>query len=142
MMRTTPLPMKEVQTVSRQTQVDPKKQFERRVKAEVKKLEQVLKDVPEDQVQMVSGLVRRAAYMRITLEDYEADMTENGYTEPFQQSEKCDPYDRERPVVRLYNSMVKNYAAVMRQIFDLAPSKPATPTDPEYEKFFGGGKGG
>ena len=107
----------------------------------MKKLEQVLADVPEDKVKLVSGLVRRAAYMRITLEDYEADMTENGYTEPFQQSEKCDPYDRERPVVRLYNSMVKNYSAVMRQVFDLAPDKPADSPDPAYNKFFGGSGG-
>lgn len=121
-------------------EAEAKKKFERRVKAEVRKLEAVLKDVPEDKVQMVSGLVRRAAYMRVTLEDYEADMTENGYTEPFQQSERCDPYDRERPVVRLYNSMVKNYAAVMRQVFDLAPDKPADDPDPEYERFFGNAK--
>lgn len=120
---------------------DVKKKFERRVKSEVKKLETVLKDVPDDKRQMVSGLVRRAAYMRITLEDYETDMTENGYTEPFQQSERCDPYDRERPVVRLYNSMVKNYSAVMRQVFDLVPGSPANIPDPAYNKYFGGAQG-
>ncbi len=112
------------------------KMFNRRVRAKVKKLEQDLADVPEDKARMISGLVYRAAYMHATLEDYEADMTLNGYTEPFQQSERCDPYDRERPVVRLYNAMVKNYAAVMRQIFDLAPDKPAGSPDPAYDKFF------
>ena len=113
----------------------------RRVKAEIKKLEQVLQDVAEDKAQMVSGLLRRAAYMRITLEDYEEDMTVNGHVEMFTQSEKTEPYERERPVVRLYNSMIKNYSSVMKQICDLAPEKPADPIDPTYDKFFGG-KGG
>jgi hypothetical protein len=37
--------------------------------------------------------------------------------------------------------MVKNYSAVMRQVFDLAPDKPADSPDPAYNKFFGGSGG-
>ena len=84
--------------------------------------------------------------MRVTLEDYEADMNSFGCVEMFQQSEKCDPYERERPVVRLYNSMMKKYSAVMRQLADLVPSAPTGANDPKndpaFGKFFGGGKGG
>lgn len=136
--------MKEVQRVNtepNENELAKTKAINRRVKTEVKKLEQVLTDVPKDKAQLVSGLVRRAAYMRITLEDYEDDMTARGHTEMFSQSEKTEPYERERPVVRLYNSMVKNYSAVMRQIFDLVPGKPADPVDPTYNKFFGGNGG-
>lgn len=114
----------------------------RRIKAEVRKLCQVLSDLPEDRLSAADGVVRRAAYMRITLEDYEKDLTENGHTEMFTQSEKTDPYERERPVARLYNTMIRNYASVMRQLFDLLPEgRPREESmDPAYEKFFGGKK--
>lgn len=109
----------------------------RRINKEVKILAQVLQDVPEDKLVAADGLLKRAAFMRITLEDYEEDLKKYGHTEMFTQSEKTDPYERERPTARLYNSMIKNYASTMRQIFDLLPSKPADPVDPAYQKFFG-----
>lgn len=113
----------------------------RRIKAEVKKLSEVLGDVPEDRLKAADGVIKRAAYMRITLEDYEVDLIENGHTELFTQSEKTDPYDRERPVARLYNTMLRNYVTTMKQLFDLLPDgKPGDDkaVDPAYEKFFGG----
>ena len=83
------------------------------------------------------GLIKLAAFMRISLEDYEEDIKEFGYTELFSQSDKTDPYDRERPVVRLHIAMAKNYNTVMVKLFDLIPTKPASDDiDPAYEKFF------
>jgi hypothetical protein len=111
---------------------DPKK----RISKEEKKLRQVMRDVTDDRVQTVDGLIKRAAFMRITLEGWEKDIQENGYVEPFSQSDKAEHYDRERPVVRLYNQMIKNYSQVMRQLLDLIPNKPAAVLDPAYDKFF------
>ena len=59
--------------------------------------------------------------MRVTLEDWEIDIMENGYYEMFTQSEKTDPYERERPVARLYNTMNKNYQSIIKQLSDLVP---------------------
>ncbi len=111
----------------------------RRIKSEVKKLTAVMADVPEDVMKAADGLIKRAAFMRVSLEDYEEDLNLYGHTEMFSQSEKTDPYERERPTARLYNSMIKNYNIVMTRLFDLIPSKPASnePIDPAYEKFFG-----
>lgn len=49
----------------------------------------------------VDGIIRWAAFMRVTLEDMEKDLDENGFTELFSQSEKLEPYERERPLARL-----------------------------------------
>jgi hypothetical protein len=77
--------------------------------------------VSKDTKSLIDGLIQRAAYMRITLEDYEADIDEHGYVEMFSQSVNTDPYERERPVVRLYNTMNKNYQSIIKQLSDLLP---------------------
>ena len=59
--------------------------------------------------------------MRVTLEDMEQDLDDNGFVEMFSQSEKTDPYERERPVARLYNTMNKNYQSIIKQLSDLVP---------------------
>jgi hypothetical protein len=77
--------------------------------------------------------------MRVTLEDYEADLDAGGYVELFTQSEKTDPYERERPVARLYNTMNKNYQSIMKQLSDKMPEATADPAE-EILKFAVGGR--
>ena len=98
---------------------------DKRIKKEIRRLRKIYKDIDKDNQAIIEGLIQRAAYMRITLEDWEIDIMENGYYEMFTQSEKTDPYERERPVVRLYNTMNKNYQSIIKQLSDLVP-KPDT----------------
>lgn len=63
--------------------------------------------------------------MRVSLEDMEADLDERGFVEFFSQSEKTEPYERERPVARLYNTLNKNYQSIMKQLSDLVPKPKA-----------------
>lgn len=107
---------------------------EERIKKEERKLKRLYKDIPKDTKTLIDGLIQRAAYMRITLEDYEADIDKNGYVELFTQSEKTEPYERERPVVRLYNTMNKNYQSIIKQLSDLLPKgDPNSKKDPLLE---------
>ena len=92
-----------------------------RICKEDKRLRAIYKDMPKDVMALYDGLVKRAAYMRTTLEDYEADLDARGYVESFSQSEKLEPYERERPVARLYNTMNKNYQSIMKQLADKLP---------------------
>ena len=73
--------------------------------------------------------------MRVTLEDYEKDLDENGYVEMFSQSEKTEPYERERPVARLYNTMNKNYQSIMKQLSDMLPKQQAEVKDDGFDAF-------
>lgn len=95
-----------------------------RISKEEKRIRKSYKDIPKKLMTVADGLIRRAAYMRITLEDYENDLDENGYVEMFTQSERTEPYERERPVARLYNTMNKNYQSIIRQLSDLLPKEP------------------
>lgn len=92
-----------------------------RITAEEQRLRQIYKNVDEDNKAIIDGLIQRAAYMRITLEDWEKDIDKNGYIEMFTQSEKTAPYERERPVIRLYNTMNANYQKIINQLSNLVP---------------------
>ena len=94
---------------------------EERINKEERRLRGSYRKIPKEKMKVADGLIRRAAYMRITLEDYETDLDTNGYIEMFSQSERLDPYERERPVARLYNTMNKNYQSIIRQLADLLP---------------------
>lgn len=108
---------------------------EERITREEKRLRKSYKDLPKDKMQVVEGLIRRAAFMRVTLEDMEKDLDENGFVEMFTQSEKTEPYERERPVARLYNTMNKNYQSIIKQLTDLLPKEEVKDDDDGFESF-------
>lgn len=106
-----------------------------RISAEEKRLRRIYKNIDKDNKAIIDGIIQRAAYMRVTLEDYEKDLDDNGYVEMFSQSEKTDPYERERPVARLYNTMNKNYQSIIKQLSDLVPKEAKVVEDDGFEDF-------
>ena len=117
-----------MQTKTEKTKVE-------RTKAEKNRLVRIYKDVPKENKSIIDGLINRAAFMRVTLEDMEIDLDTNGFVEPFTQSEKTDPYDRERPVARLYNTMNKNYQSIIKQLSDLVPKIEKKEEDDGFDDF-------
>lgn len=102
----------------------------KRVRKEYNRIKKIYKDMPPDVKTTVDSLIHRAAFMRVSLEDMEADLDERGFVEFFSQSEKTEPYERERPVARLYNTLNKNYQSIMKQLSDLVPKpKPIESTE-------------
>lgn len=112
---------------------------DRRIKKEENRLKKLFVNVDEHKKKTVEGLIKRAAFMRATLEDFEADLDENGFTEMFQQGERQAPYERKRPVADLYNTMNTAYQKIIKQLTDLLPEE-GQKTD-ELLDFLGGGKG-
>lgn len=74
------------------------------VKKEKNRLSRLFKDIPENKKKAVQGLIIQAARLRVLLDEMWMDISENGDYELFSQSEKQAPYERERPVAKLYNS--------------------------------------
>ncbi len=106
-----------------------------RIRAEEERLREIYKEIEEDKQSAIDGLIPRAAFMRVTLEDYEKDINEKGSVESFSQSEKVDPYERERPVIRLYNTMNKNYQSIINQLTGLIPKQEAEVKEDGYDEF-------
>lgn len=94
---------------------------EQRIKKEITALRRQYKCIDKLHKANAERLIARAAYQKATLDDLEADLDANGWTEPFQQSDKCDPYDRKRPNVDLYVSISAQYLRTMKQLDAMLP---------------------
>lgn len=108
-----------------------------RVRREVTRLNKIFAARNHEEKEYLAGLIKRAAWMKVQLEDMEKDLEQNGLTEMFTQSENAPPYERERPKARLYNSINKNYQTIMKQLADfLARSDTSSkPPDDGFEAF-------
>ena len=109
-----------------------------RIKKEERRLKRIYKNIDKDNKAIIDGLIKRAAYMLITLEDWEEDIIINGCTEMFTQSVNTPPYERERPVARLYNTMNKYYQSIIKQLSDLVPKQETKTKDDGFDAFING----
>lgn len=110
-----------------------KKTKESRIKAEKKRLSANYADLPPARKAVAEGLIIRAAFMRIELEDLEADLLVNGWTELFSQG-KQEPYARARPQGQTYNSVNANYQKIIKQLDGMLP-KENVPTGDQDDGF-------
>ena len=90
-------------------------------KKELNRLKKSFKNLPENHKKLVDGQLVQAARLCVSLDILSEDIAANGMTELFQQSEKVDPYERERPAASLFLKMDKSYQAVIRLLCDLCP---------------------
>ena len=90
--------------------------------AEIARLTEIYKDLPPNHFAVAQGLIVQAARLRVRLDRLWEDIQENGEIEKFTQSEKTDPYERERPAARLFTATDKNYQAIIKQLNELTPA--------------------
>lgn len=116
-----------------------KKTKSSRIKAEKKRLELNYSDLPPARKSVAEGLIYRAAFMRIELEDLEEDLQENGWTELFSQGNQ-EPYNRARPQGQTYNAVNANYQKIIKQLDAMLPKeeKPTGDPDDGFDDFVGG----
>jgi hypothetical protein len=105
---------------------------DKKIAAEERRLSRILKDVPKEQIQLTERLIERAAFMLVTLTDYEAQINSSGIITKMSQGSYS--IDRENPALKGYNSMLKNYTAVIRQLCDLLPDKADATRDKAGER--------
>jgi len=110
-----------------------------RIKKEIGRLKRLLKEIPPDRLKVADGLVKRIAFMQVTLEDLETDINANGTVEMFSQTPGVE-YERERPVTRIYNTTIKNYTTACKQLLDLLPENKPKPEADELMQFVKGGR--
>lgn len=94
-----------------------------RIQREINRLKKNLAKAPGDKRRLVAGLVQRAAFLRIELEELEADINENGSTEIYQPNEEAMPITRIRAAAQQYDKLVRSYTTVCRQLADLVPDE-------------------
>ena len=95
-------------------------------------LADLFKDVPPDQMQLANRLIQRVAFMQITLEEMEEDIKANG---TFELTKTRPRKLRERPVVKTYNAMIKNYTSTIKQLLNQLPTHKADLAEDELLAF-------
>lgn len=89
---------------------------------EVERLTKIYKELPPKQFALAQGLIVQAARLRVRLDKLWAELEEKGETEMFSQSDKTDPYERERPASRTFTATDKSYQSIIKQLNDMIPA--------------------
>ncbi len=90
---------------------------------EIGRLTEIYKGLPPKQFALAQGLIIQAARLRVRLDKLWAELEEKGETEWFTQSEKTEPYERERPASRTFTATDKSYQSIIKQLNDMIPAE-------------------
>ncbi|MGN0489412.1 MAG: hypothetical protein ACI4HO_09145 [Ruminococcus sp.] len=94
---------------------------QREINREKKRLQDIYQDIDDKRKVLANRLIDVAAYTKVKLDQLKLDISENGLTEQFSQSENQVPYTRKRPAADLFNTMQVNYLKYIKQLDDLLP---------------------
>ena len=95
----------------------------KRIKEEFSRISGFFEDLAENQKSILMPLIQNAAFMRVTLEDLQQIIAEQGPVEAYQNG--ANQYGmKQSAALQSYNALVKNYAAVIKSLFsELPPMK-------------------
>ena len=93
------------------------------IKKETRRLAAIYQNIDENKRKVVDGLIKRAAFLAVSLAELEGIINDSGYTCEYQNGEN-QRGTKETPEVKIHIAMVKNYALVIRQLAELAPPAP------------------
>ena len=93
-----------------------KKSRKKAEELEIARLSSIYDNLPPRELALAQGLIVQAARIRVQLDELTADIAKNGLLELFRQSDKVEPYTRERPAAQLFAKLDKNYQTVINQL--------------------------
>lgn len=105
------------------------------IRKEKARLTHILESASPAAMESMKGVIDNAAWIRIELDLLREDINQNGYTAPFQQSDKVPPYDKERPQVQQYDKLLKNYLACIKQLVSRLPDENQSAALDELQEF-------
>lgn len=108
----------------------------RKIKKEENRIKKLFKELPENKKKMSEQLIKNAAFMSITLEELIEDIKVYGVKETYVNGK--DQYGfKESIESKTYNTMVKNYMSIMKQLNEMLPEDKKIDEDDEFDKFNG-----
>lgn len=94
------------------------------IKAEKRRLSGIYKRLDKETKKAVDSLIEQAAFMAASLYELAEIINEKGYTEEYQNGAN-QWGTKKRSEVELYNTTIKNYMSVIKQLTDLLPKDSA-----------------
>lgn len=102
-------------------QIIEKEQREKKIKQEINRLKKLYKEFEVTKKKTLEGLIQNAAFMKIHLDELMEGLINEGLIVIFKQGKQVMKIKNQK--FDIYNSMVKKYAAVMKQLIDLIPEE-------------------
>lgn len=96
---------------------------EKRISQELERLKILFDQVDENQNAVATPLLQNASFMKVTLEDLQKIINEEGVTDEYQNGANQHGI-KQSAVLQSYNALIKNYSGVMKTLSQLLP--PAT----------------
>lgn len=94
------------------------------IEQEVVKLTRVFKTLSAGTKNSITNLINEAAFMSVSLAELRAIINKKGYIEEYQNGENQKGI-KKAAEVDIYNSLIKHYMAIMKQLLDLLPKTEA-----------------
>ena len=113
--------------------------IQKRVKSKQNKLKKIFQSIEENKKNLVSDLIYQASFMSVKLEDLSKFIMENGIKEEYKNGENQFGY-KERVEMKMYNTIVKNYTSVIKQLTELLPIGEQKNVGEDLLKFIASGK--
>ena len=99
------------------------------IRAEYTRLMALFKKAPEEKLALARKLISRAAFLAITIDGIEKDITKNGYEQEYQNGENQKGM-KKSAAAELHVTYSKNLFAVMKQLNDMLDIKGTGGGDP------------
>lgn len=87
---------------------------------ELKKLKKIFKNIAKNKQSIVNKLIESAAFMAVELAELEKHIAANGVTEEYFNGRNQSGIKTSTEVT-VYNTMIKNYSMIIKQLCDLSP---------------------
>ena len=109
------------------------------IKSEKRKLTGICSKIEKKTKKAVESLIDEAAFMAASLYELRKIIEEKGYTEEYQNGANQKGV-KKTSEIEIYNTMIKNYMATVKQLTDLIPKDAGKPeqADDGFEDFIKG----
>lgn len=106
----------------------------KKIRKETQRLKKLFKDLPDNKHKMAEKLIENASFMSITLDELKEDIKIYGVKETYVNGK--DQYGfKESIESKTYNTMIKNYMNIIKQLNDMLPEQKKINEDDEFEQF-------
>ncbi len=106
------------------------------ISKEMKQLKRILKVIPKDRQPIANNIYNELLFIQRTLDNLKNEVEENGTTTLFKQGQQ--EFIRENPALKGYNTTIKNYSNLYKQLIDLLPPVEAAKEDDPLLDFIKG----
>lgn len=123
----------------RKTAKKQEKTKEQKIASEKRRINGIFKNLDENTKKTVKSLIEEAAFMAVSLQELQEKINEKGYTEEYQNGANQKGV-KKTSEIEIYNTMIKNYMAAIKQLTDALPKENKTKEESGdgFEEFVNG----